>query len=97
MIPMSMAVLPVLFPDKNERGRALTVWVSSMAIGLPLGPVLGGWMLDNYWWGSIFLINVPLIALRLLRLPCSSPNRAAPLPDRRTSSASSCRRPACSP
>ena len=61
LIPMSMAALPVLFPVQRERSKALTIWVSSMAIGLPLGPVLGGWLLDNYWWGSIFLINVPFI------------------------------------
>ena len=66
MIPMSMAVLPVLFADPDERKRALAIWVSSMAIGLPLGPVLGGWMLGHFWWGSIFLINVPMVLLAAL-------------------------------
>lgn len=61
MMPLSMAVLPVLFPDASERGRALTVWVTSTAIGLPLGPILGGWLLGHFWWGSVFLINVPLV------------------------------------
>ena len=65
LIPMSMAVLPVLFPVQRERSKALTIWVTSMAIGLPLGPVLGGWLLDNYWWGSIFLINVPFIIVTI--------------------------------
>jgi len=63
MLPMSMAVVSVLFPDQAERKKALAIWVTSMAIGLPLGPLLGGWLLDSFWWGSIFLINVPLVAL----------------------------------
>ncbi|GAA4476967.1 DHA2 family efflux MFS transporter permease subunit [Rhodococcus olei] len=66
MMPMSMAVLPVLFPDKREQARALSVWVTATAIGLPLGPLVGGWLLRSYWWGSVFLINVPLVVLGLV-------------------------------
>src|SRR6478609_8695651 len=66
MMPMSMAVLPVLFPDQAERKKALAIWVTSLAIGLPLGPLLGGWLLQNYWWGSIFLINLPLVVVASL-------------------------------
>ena len=66
MMPMSMAVLPVLFPDQAERKKALTIWVTSLAIGLPLGPVLGGWLLGHFWWGSIFLINLPLVVVASL-------------------------------
>ncbi|HEY3261019.1 MAG TPA: DHA2 family efflux MFS transporter permease subunit [Pseudonocardiaceae bacterium] len=65
MMPLSMAVLPVLFTDE-ERPRAINVWVAATAIGLPLGPIVGGWLLDNFWWGSVFLINVPLIAAALV-------------------------------
>lgn len=63
MIPLSMAVLPSIFPDETERARALTVWVTSTAVGLPLGPIVGGWLLSHAWWGSIFLINVPLVVV----------------------------------
>ncbi len=63
MIPLSMAVLPSLFPDTAERSRALTIWVTSTAIGLPLGPIVGGWLLSHAWWGSIFLINVPMVVV----------------------------------
>jgi len=61
MIPLSLAVLPVLFPGQGERARAMSIWVTASALGLPLGPVLGGWLVDNYWWGSVFLINVPMV------------------------------------
>ncbi|MFE9328913.1 MFS transporter [Nocardia sp. NPDC052278] len=61
MVPLSMAVLPVLFPEQAERQRALTIWTMSTAIGLPLGPIVGGWLLQHFWWGSAFLLNVPLV------------------------------------
>jgi len=66
MMPLSMAVLPVLFPDRQERARALTIWVTSTAIGLPLGPIVGGWLLDTFWWGSVFLINAPLVVIGVI-------------------------------
>ncbi len=65
LIPLSMSLLNVLFaPD--ERTRAMTIWVMANSLGIPLGPVLGGWLLDNYRWGSVFLINVPLVAVGLV-------------------------------
>ncbi len=66
MMPLSMAVLPVLFTEPAQRQRALTIWVTSTAVGLPLGPILGGWLLRHFWWGSVFLINVPLVVLGAL-------------------------------
>ncbi|WP_327143881.1 MFS transporter [Nocardia sp. NBC_01327] len=63
MMPLSMSVLPGLFPDPAERQRALTIWITSTAIGLPLGPIVGGWLLQNFWWGSVFLLNVPLVVI----------------------------------
>jgi EmrB/QacA subfamily drug resistance transporter len=62
VIPVSMAVLPSMFSGA-ERTRAVAIVTAGMAIGLPLGPLLGGWLLEHYWWGSIFLINIPLIVL----------------------------------
>jgi EmrB/QacA subfamily drug resistance transporter len=83
MMPLSMAVLPVLFTDAAERARALTIWVTSTAIGLPLGPILGGWLLTHFWWGSIFLINVPLVILGVIAVaifvPASRSDRPTPL------------------
>ncbi|GAA0565750.1 DHA2 family efflux MFS transporter permease subunit [Paractinoplanes ferrugineus] len=65
IMPLSGSVLTVLFEDR-ERSRALSIWLTASALGIPLGPLLGGWLLDNFWWGSVFLINVPLIAIALL-------------------------------
>ncbi|MGQ4597376.1 DHA2 family efflux MFS transporter permease subunit [Nocardia sp. R6R-6] len=63
MIPLSMSVLPAMFPESEQRQRALTIWITSTAIGLPLGPIVGGWLLRNFWWGSVFLINVPMVVI----------------------------------
>lgn len=60
--PLSMSMLPAVFPPE-ERTRAVAIWSASTALGLPLGPLLGGWLLENFWWGSIFLINVPVVAV----------------------------------
>jgi EmrB/QacA subfamily drug resistance transporter len=65
LMPLTSAVLTVLF-DHDERPRALTVWVTASALGIPLGPLVGGWLLDNFWWGSVFLINVPLVLLAIV-------------------------------
>lgn len=60
VMPLSMAVLPSLFAAR-ERPRAISTWVGATALALPLGPILGGLLLDRFDWGSIFLINVPVV------------------------------------
>lgn len=59
LMPLSLAVLPVLF-TVEERPTAISVWVAAGAVSYPIGPLLGGWLLSNFWWGSVFLINVPV-------------------------------------
>ncbi|WP_168801600.1 DHA2 family efflux MFS transporter permease subunit [Glycomyces buryatensis] len=60
VMPVSMSVVPSMFAGA-ERTRAIALLTAGMAIGLPLGPLVGGWLLEHYWWGSVFLINIPLI------------------------------------
>ncbi len=62
-MPLSMSVLPGLFPDPQERQRAMGIWMASSALGMPLGPIVGGLLLQHFWWGSVFLINVPIALL----------------------------------
>ena len=64
ILPLSLAVLPVMFAPE-ERPRAIAVVGGATFIGYPLGPILGGWLIDNYWWGSVFLINVPIVVIAL--------------------------------
>ncbi len=62
--PLSLAVVPVMFTPE-ERTRAIAIVGGATFLGFPLGPILGGWLLDNYWWGSVFLINVPIVVIAL--------------------------------
>ncbi|WNS44871.1 DHA2 family efflux MFS transporter permease subunit [Paenibacillus sp. MMS20-IR301] len=67
LMPLSMSVIPVLFTEE-ERPKAIGIWVMANALGIPLGPILGGWLLKNYAWGSVFLINLPIILLGMIAL-----------------------------
>lgn len=57
VMPMTMAIIPTMFGPR-EQGKAIGVWGGTVALGMPLGPIVGGLMLDHFWWGSVFLINV---------------------------------------
>ncbi|MEU6535271.1 DHA2 family efflux MFS transporter permease subunit [Streptomyces sp. NPDC047000] len=62
VMPLALSVLPTLF-GAGERSKAVGIISAASALGMPLGPILGGWLLDHFWWGSVFLINVPMVAL----------------------------------
>ncbi|MEV7597726.1 MFS transporter [Kitasatospora sp. NPDC089797] len=83
VMPMSLAVIPGLFPTA-ERRRATAVLTAAIAGGAPLGPLIGGLLLQHFWWGSVFAVNVPLAAVGIvacvLLLP-ESRNPAAPRMD----------------
>jgi DHA2 family multidrug resistance protein-like MFS transporter len=64
IMPLALAVIPVLFAPQ-ERQKAIAVVMAAVFLGYPLGPILGGWLLDTFWWGSVFLINVPVIVIAL--------------------------------
>ncbi|MER5374151.1 MFS transporter [Streptomyces sp. NPDC002553] len=70
--PLALSVLPSLFAPE-ERAKAVGIVSAGSTLGLPLGPIVGGWLLDHFWWGSVFLVNVPMaavgIASCLLLLP----------------------------
>ena len=59
LVVMGFATLPVLFGEE-ERPRAVGIMAAATFVSLPLGPILGGWLLTHYWWGWVFLINVPV-------------------------------------
>ncbi|MFB7517009.1 MFS transporter [Streptomyces sp. NPDC056144] len=65
IMPATLSIIRAVFPDRAERATAIGVWTATAAIGAATGPVLGGFLVENYWWGSVFLINIPLMALIL--------------------------------
>jgi EmrB/QacA subfamily drug resistance transporter len=62
---MALSALAVLFDDR-ERPKAVGIYEAANFLALPLGPILGGWMLSRFWWGWLFLINVPVVAIGLI-------------------------------
>src|SRR6516164_5513581 len=65
IFPLSLAVIPVLFAPE-ERQRAIALMASATFISFPIGPIVGGYLLDHFWWGSVFLINVPVVVLAVI-------------------------------
>jgi EmrB/QacA subfamily drug resistance transporter len=82
ILPLSLAVLPVMFTEQ-ERPRAIATVGGATFLGFPIGPILGGWLLDHFWWGSVFLINVPVVLIALIAvtwlMPESRAERKPPL------------------
>jgi EmrB/QacA subfamily drug resistance transporter len=64
LIVMALSVLTVLF-QKGERPKAVGIISAATFVAFPIGPILGGWLLTNYWWGWVFLINVPVVVVAL--------------------------------
>ncbi|MFJ8165437.1 MFS transporter [Streptomyces sp. NPDC096136] len=65
IMPATLSILRQVFPDRRERALAIGIWTAVAAIGAASGPVLGGFLIQHFWWGSVFLINIPLMALVL--------------------------------
>jgi EmrB/QacA subfamily drug resistance transporter len=82
IMPSTLSIITNVFPPK-ERGRAIGVWAGVAGLGIVLGPVIGGWLLENFWWGSVFLVNVPVVVVAILAglplVPESRDPRATPL------------------
>ena len=80
IFPLSLAVIPVLFAPE-ERQKAIALMASATFISFPIGPIVGGYLLDHFWWGSVFLINVPVVALALIAVAILLPeSRSAQRP-----------------
>ncbi len=64
IMPSTLAIVAVVFPPA-ERARAIGICTAIVALGIPVGPIIGGWLLDRYSWHAVFLINLPIVALAL--------------------------------
>jgi EmrB/QacA subfamily drug resistance transporter len=67
ILPLGMSVVPLYFSEK-ERTKALAGLMGGVFLAYPLGPILGGWLLTHYWWGSVFLINLPIVLIAILAI-----------------------------
>ncbi|WP_258049143.1 MFS transporter [Pseudomonas aeruginosa] len=66
MMPATLSIVRHVFQDERERALAIGIWASVASAGAALGPVVGGVLLEFFWWGSVFLINVPVVVVALL-------------------------------
>ncbi len=66
IMPSTLSIITATFTDRAERQRALGFWSATSGAGVALGPIVGGLLLAHFWWGSVFLINVPVALLGLL-------------------------------
>ena len=69
LMPATLSLIRVMFTDRRQRTLAIGVWTASFALGGILGPLAGGALLGHFWWGSVFLIAVPAVAVLLLTGP----------------------------
>lgn len=77
IVVMALSVVTVLFSEA-ERPRAVGIWAAANFVALPLGPILGGWLLTHFWWGWVFLMNVPVAAVGLVAVIALVPESRAP-------------------
>ncbi|MCI0386924.1 MFS transporter, partial [Streptomyces sp. CNQ085] len=63
IMPATLSILRQVFPDRRERALAIGVWSAVAAVGAAVGPLIGGLLLEHFWWGSVFLVNIPLMLL----------------------------------
>lgn len=64
IMPATLSILMATFP-RDERAKALGIWTASLGLGIAAGPLVGGILLEHFWWGSIFLVNIPICAVAL--------------------------------
>ncbi|MEO3767312.1 MFS transporter [Streptomyces sp. B5E4] len=78
LMPSTLALAAALFPGPRERTTAIGVIVAGVSGGTAIGPLVGGWLLERFWWGSAFLLGVPVMAVLLVLLPVLLPESRGP-------------------
>jgi DHA2 family multidrug resistance protein-like MFS transporter len=66
ILPATLSILTATFRDPRERAQAIALWAATFALGMGIGPLIGGWLLENFSWHSVFYINIPVIAVGLI-------------------------------
>jgi MFS family permease len=78
IMPATLSIITNVFTDHAERRRAIALWAAMAGVGGAVGPVVGGWLLERFWYGSVFLINVPVVAIALLAIAALVPTSRDP-------------------
>ncbi|OEJ40023.1 DHA2 family efflux MFS transporter permease subunit [Streptomyces agglomeratus] len=82
IMPATLAVIGNVFPRGAERTKAIGIWSAAVGAGTVVGPMVGGWLLSHFWWGSVFLINLPIGIAGLVAAAYLVPNSLSATPRR---------------
>ncbi|MFJ5999125.1 MFS transporter [Streptomyces sp. NPDC092370] len=82
LMPSTLALVRTMFTDPAQRAKAIALWSGVMAGGVALGSVMSGVLVEHFWWGSVFLVNLPAMALLLVLGPILLPESRNPSPGR---------------
>jgi MFS transporter, DHA2 family, multidrug resistance protein len=82
LMPSTLSLIRTIFPEPGARRRAIGVWAATFSAGAAAGPVIGGWLIEHFWWGSVFLVNVPICLALLVVGPFLLPESRDPRPGR---------------
>jgi DHA2 family multidrug resistance protein-like MFS transporter len=80
LMPSTLSLLRNIFVDRQQRRLAVAIWAAGFSGGAALGPIVGGFLLEHYWWGSAFLMAVPVLVLLLILAPIFVPESKDPTP-----------------
>ena len=81
-IPSSLSIINDVYRDPKERARAIGAWGGTIGLGIAIGPIAGGLLLSRFWWGSIFLVNVPIVTAAFVGAVVLVPDSKNPVADR---------------
>src|SRR5690625_7662959 len=80
LMPATLSLIRNIFVDPHQRRTAIAIWAAGFSGGAALGPIVGGFLLEHYWWGSVFLMAVPVLVPLLALGPVLVPESCDPDP-----------------
>jgi EmrB/QacA subfamily drug resistance transporter len=66
IFPTTLGLITNIFTDPIPRGKAIGLWAAMVGVGVAVGPISGGWLLEHFWWGAIFMVNIPIAAVAII-------------------------------
>ncbi|GGS64417.1 MFS transporter [Planobispora rosea] len=81
IMPATLAIISNVFPPQ-ERGKAIGVWAGGVGLAVAIGPITGGLLLEHFWWGSVFLVNLPIVVISMVLIGLVVPESRDPKPSK---------------
>ena len=78
IFPATLSLISNIFPERGERAKAIGLWGATTGVGIAMGPIFGGWLLEHFWWGSIFVFLIPFAILAAALVAVSVPTSRNP-------------------